>query len=878
MSNGGGSSSSSNGKIMNGVSSIPAASRKMVQSLKEIVNCPDHEIYAMLKECNMDPNETVNRLLAQDPFHEVKSKREKKKEIKETTESRSRGVSSATNRGGRGGMDRNAGRSGSAQFSSNEPGVTRGKAAYKKENGASAIPSSSSASGIAGHNTNRKSTSLSDSVSAENTVPMMGSPDIIPFSSQPSPGFQPAWMGVPGQVSMADIVRMGRPHGKASNVSAASTETSYPPHNANVSSTSPHSVKHPPVSMPLPSESYHDLHSTQDPASKVSEIIPDQGIAVNQHISCDEWPLVEQSPGVSGSSVADSAGASVLYAEPPSSSTLHVDRTTLHLNSRLDEVQVTEGIVAIDNLTAEASDRQLQGDDSGGGSHFDDNSFENRSSYQPQRLAFEHQEVEDVGVTVSSAAASLQQLSLQKGEVGARAAEGSPAVIIPDHLQVPTADFSHLSFGSFGSGLNPTFSGSFASKALKSNLEEPSVADAPPVESSDTRNPEYYGNEQLRPASNENVDSPSSSQPEVVKHDNPVEATHGHQYPFPSVAGYSFENATQANAAAYSYPHTNPQMQNLAPFSSVMAYTNSLPSNLLASSVQPVRESDLANSPFLATQSMPTKYSSAMSSISGPTISMPESVKPGVFSTPQPAPQTLPSTNIPTGPTHPQHLPVHAYSQPTLPLGHFTNMVSYPFLPPSYAYMPSAFQQAYAGNSAFHQSPAAVHSGGIKYSLPQYKNSVSVSSLPQSAAVASGYGGLGSSTNLPGSYMLNPSTTPPSTTIGYEDVLSSQYKDSNHFLSLQQNEGPAMWVHGPGSRTMSAVPASTYYSLQGQNQQSGFRQGQQPSHYGALGYPNFYHSQAGVSQEHQQAPNDGTLSSSQGPPSQQSHQIWQHSY
>lgn len=49
----------------NGLLSIPATSRKMVQNLKEIVNCPEHEIYAMLKECNMDPNDTVNRLLSQ---------------------------------------------------------------------------------------------------------------------------------------------------------------------------------------------------------------------------------------------------------------------------------------------------------------------------------------------------------------------------------------------------------------------------------------------------------------------------------------------------------------------------------------------------------------------------------------------------------------------------------------------------------------------------------------------------------------------------------------------------------------------------------------------------------------------------------------------
>lgn len=41
------------------------ATKKMIQSLKEIVNCPDSEIYAALKECNMDPDDAVNRLLSQ---------------------------------------------------------------------------------------------------------------------------------------------------------------------------------------------------------------------------------------------------------------------------------------------------------------------------------------------------------------------------------------------------------------------------------------------------------------------------------------------------------------------------------------------------------------------------------------------------------------------------------------------------------------------------------------------------------------------------------------------------------------------------------------------------------------------------------------------
>jgi hypothetical protein len=44
---------------------VPLASRKLVQSLKEIVNRPEAEIYAALRECGMDPDEAVSRLLSQ---------------------------------------------------------------------------------------------------------------------------------------------------------------------------------------------------------------------------------------------------------------------------------------------------------------------------------------------------------------------------------------------------------------------------------------------------------------------------------------------------------------------------------------------------------------------------------------------------------------------------------------------------------------------------------------------------------------------------------------------------------------------------------------------------------------------------------------------
>ncbi|GAV84946.1 DUF1296 domain-containing protein [Cephalotus follicularis] len=61
---------------------VSAGVRKTIQSIKEIVgkNHSDADIYVVLRESNMDPNETAQKLLNQDPFHEVKRKRDKKKE------------------------------------------------------------------------------------------------------------------------------------------------------------------------------------------------------------------------------------------------------------------------------------------------------------------------------------------------------------------------------------------------------------------------------------------------------------------------------------------------------------------------------------------------------------------------------------------------------------------------------------------------------------------------------------------------------------------------------------------------------------------------------------------------------------------------------
>lgn len=68
-------------------------------------------------------------------------------------------------------------------------------------------------------------------------------------------------------------------------------------------------------------------------------------------------------------------------------------------------------------------------------------------------------------------------------------------------------------------------------------------------------------------------DSPSTSQSDMLKPEN-TEAPQEIQFSFPSSSSaYNFENGRQSSA---SFPHsqTRPQMQNLAPFSSVMSPTH----------------------------------------------------------------------------------------------------------------------------------------------------------------------------------------------------------------------------------------------------------------------------------------------------------------
>ncbi|GJM93648.1 hypothetical protein PR202_ga10225 [Eleusine coracana subsp. coracana] len=798
---------------------VPASARKLVQGLKEIVNRPDAEIYAALRECDMDPDEAVSRLLSQGPISSralFPSLFRLLRSVKETPEPRSRGTSNSNNRATRGGADR-TGRSSSVQSGSS---------------GTDYAASRSSILGPAVPATNSTQKQTVPSLYANKDVAFNGSLG----APQSSSGFQSSWSGVPGQMSMADIVKMGRPQIRSSSKPMATTDTSYAGHSQNSKQT---------ASTALPTTFDQGFPALPDLAPQT--VNSSHASAENHQTHENNWfPQDELIPGTQSTATETSHDPS-LSVTPLDSSLLVANATISQENSHAEENSPHEvKSVVLSERTLEVLEQNNQFDDG----------LRKSSTYQSEVHSYVDGEgsslfrflaVDVPSVDVESASAKFQHLSIQNEDIGAtKSAEENPAVILPDHLQVANADCAHLSFGSFGSG---AFSGLLSSNAPQSSLEEevPIRDESPSVNQVDVRNQDYYDKTAIDSSANEdvetrisanleNIDVPSASEPDVLR-----------------------QGALDVPGLQYDLPSQG----------------NTLPNNLLGSNLTPLRDFDFSQ--LIQTQST-TKYNPPVATNNLPGISMQETLKQGGFPNVQ-STQNLPSTSIPSGLPLPQQLPVHPYPQPTLPVGPFASLVGYQYLPQNYYLTSAAFQQAYSSNGPFHQSAApAVPGAGMKYSMPQYKSSPPATSLPQPSSL-SGYGGFGSASNIPGNFSLNQGASSVPTSMGFDDAIGTQFKDPNHYVTLQQSDSSAMWLHGAaGSRAVSAVPPSNFYGFQGQSQQGGFRQAQQPSRYGGIGYPSFYQSQAGLPQEHPQNSAEGSLNNPQAAPSQPSHQLWQHSY
>lgn len=200
------------------------------------------------------------------------------------------------------------------------------------------------------------------------------------LSSQYSTQVHNAWSGMAGQRTLADIVKMGRPPGKVGRAPVAPTNSDSS-HDV-ILPTSQHFGAKAPSSLVKPSESHRESSMSGD-----SNVLFEQGDSVGQHLSHDEWLLVDQ----------PNAGTSGGFADPSTSSNIPVDGIDLHHGSQLDEIHVQgniEGVVLAEDSVRPitTSDRQTHLDNSRRDSGLDGGSTKDDSSFQPEIHNFEHNE------------------------------------------------------------------------------------------------------------------------------------------------------------------------------------------------------------------------------------------------------------------------------------------------------------------------------------------------------------------------------------------------------------------------------------------------------------------------------------------------------
>ncbi|KAJ7960226.1 GBF-interacting protein 1-like isoform X2 [Quillaja saponaria] len=229
-------------------------------------------------------------------------------------------------------------------------------------------------------------------------------------------------------------------------------------------------------------------------------------------------------------------------------------------------------------------------------------------------------------------------------------------------------------------------------------------------------------------------------------------------------------------------------------------------------------DSDGRLSPFPST-GVTTKYNENVVVVPAPNSQIPQ--EGGVLSTAGPTPLVTQASGLMQSSVAVTQQPIPVFRPPAgVHIPHFPpNYIPYGhYFSPFYVPPPAIHQ--FLGNGTFPQQPQAstvypppppAAVTAVKYPLPQYKPGTNVGS-PAHIIMPNAYGAYGSS-----SASYNPSsaaTAGNSTSNG--DLGASQFKE-NVYISGQQSEGSAVWVAAPG-REISSLPTNSFYNIPPQSQ------------------------------------------------------------
>nr|XP_029123791.1 uncharacterized protein LOC105056461 isoform X3 [Elaeis guineensis] len=801
-------------RLDGGTQTISFRVRKTIQSIKEIVgNHSDADIYAVLRETGMDPNETAQKLLNQDPFHEVKRKRDRKKEntgYRASVDTRIRTVHKIQKEKSQASWGQNAKR---GSYPRNPvPGPNR-EFRIVRDNRMNQRG-----------NEDVKPESLQNSSSGSehviSNVPEKGSTGILTDQKQSAARNSEEQMvtqGLNGQCDSgpghAKDVKSTRNRSTASNLTTVGqrriendSQVLSPTLASTNSVIGMSSSSSDPVHVPSP-----DSRS----AGTVGAIRREVGVVGVRRQSSDR-PVIK-------SSFLNSSASVSLLKDNASSTAFSGSSVPTSKSNQFTQSSSLEPIMPSMSITRSISSGQSNGKLHhlpAGHQKVTQPSMEWKPKPSPKLGTVSHGVNETTAppscanVSSGSDREDLAGLSEKLSQVNFF---GDEHVIIPEHLRVPETEWTQLIFGSFGDGFDSA-KGLPSALQAQGNAEESS--DGPSVSLS--ASVPVGSSEDASAAKTDPVDS------ELGTSRSHSPATEGEEKPVPgkkdtlspqNIDNYADIGLVQSNSPSYSA--SEPQLQNNPSLPSFTAYDPQTRYDLpffRTAIDDAVQGQDIASATEQVHSSHPTN-----------------------------------STQMSTVTTVQQQQPIQQQQQqvaqlyPQVHISHFPNFMPYRqvFSP---VYVPPMAMPNYSSNAAYpHPQNGSnylvmpggnshITASGMKYATSQYK--------PVPAGSPNAYGNY---SNPSGFTMSAPGTA--GSTSGLDEASRIKYKDNSSYVPNPQAETSDIWIQTP--RDLPNLQSAPFYNLSGQAAaphaaylpthagHASFNAAAQTSH---VQYPGMYHS------------------------------------
>ncbi|XP_027329694.1 GBF-interacting protein 1-like isoform X2 [Abrus precatorius] len=799
--------------------SIPSSVRKTIQNIKEITgNHSEEDVYAMLKECSMDPNETAQKLLLQDTFHEVKRKRDKRKENLNNRES-------VEPRWRPGTQGRGGGRGGRGNFS---PHNASHDAAGSKNSGTgkdNGIPQVTEK--VALPKTASQETISKEKSSGTSSIPANANGPISVTSGTTS-GVSP----LPSSAGTGD--RMGPSSGDMNKLNSALPSDSSNKVATVASGSGPilFTSNHPGSG---PASSSAAYFSSSDPVLVPSDDswFPGAVGAIKREVG-NIHPLGElndvnsaENKLTAGKTLGKSQGAPknhITEMSPASSTVTHASpstsRPSSNYSTRSQQLIGPQKAGSNKEWKPKPTYTTNQGSTPVSASEARSISADTTGQLQSASSALDSEE-----------ATTKLQRKLEDFHLPQR-----QHVILPNHIIVPDSEKNKFSFGSLGVtfGVNTSYvsgpeseksstSLSETSQAIEETVEErdssqnaaltSEVGDYPDHPQSPTNGPENLSSSEVDGSSSAIQEYSESKQETALP-------SGGHQYSGVQTSpNYSFGFVPPMLGTQLTpFDNSESQTRDISRLPSFIVHQQLDPASYYAQFYRTGADSDGRLSPF-SSAGANTKYNGNVTVLPAPNSQSPQ--EGGVLSTAGPTPLVTQAAGLMQSSIPVTQQPVPVFRPSGVHISHYPpNYIHYgPYFSPFYVSPPAIHQ--FLGNGAFPQQPQAstvypppqaVAATGMKYPLPQFKPGANAAN-PTHLVMPSAYGVYGSS---PAGYNHNSAATAGNSTSN-EDLGSSQFKESNVYIGGQQSEGSAVWMAAPG-RDITSLPTSTFYNLPPQGQ------------------------------------------------------------